>query len=155
MAEEGVLSGNLSYLRSADMRYVGQEYSINVPVSPEPALDTLIGEFHSAYRRRYGHSSPRADVEFVNLRVAAIGALGRYGHPGSSDGHAGDDAVPGERSAVFNGRRHATPVLRRDRLPPTFRGKGPVIIEEQSATTVVPPGWSVAVDAHENLLLNK
>lgn len=155
MAEEGVRSGSLSYLRSADMRYVGQEYSINVPVSPEPAVDTLIDEFHSAYRRRYGHSSPRADVEFVNLRVAAIGALGRYGHPGSSDGHAGDDAVPGERSAVFNGRRHATPVLRRDRLPPTFRGNGPVIIEEQSATTVVPPGWSVTVDAHENLLLNK
>ena len=155
MAEEGVRSGNLSHLRSADMRYVGQEYTINVPVSEPPVLPSLIDAFHSAYRKRYGHSSPDADVEFVNLRVAALGTLGRYEIAGSSAAHDSRAAGPGQRPAVFDGRRHPTEVLRRDRLPQSFTRAGPLIIEEQSATTVVPPGWSLTVDPHENLLLNK
>ena len=155
MAAEGVPSGSLSYLRSADMRYVGQEYAINVPVSEPLALGTLIDEFHSAYRRRYGHASPAADVEFVNLRVAALGALQRYGSSGSTQGGDSRTAVLGERPAVFDGKHHATPVLRRDRLQPSFRSAGPAIIEEQSATTVVPPGWRLAVDPHQNLLLSR
>ncbi len=155
MAEEGVPSGSLSHLRSADMRYVGQEYAINVPVSEPLALEPLIDEFHSAYRRRYGHSSPAADVEFVNLRVAALGALHRYGSSGSMQEGDSRAAVLGERPAVFDGKRHATPVLRRDGLPPSFRCAGPAIIEEQSATTVIPPCWSLAVDPHQNLLLSR
>ena len=31
--------------------------------------------FHDAYRRRYGHSMPRRTVEFVNLRLAAVGRV--------------------------------------------------------------------------------
>ena len=155
MSEEGVRSGSLSYLRSADMRYVGQEYSINVPVAGPLVPGTLIHDFHAAYRRRYGHSSPQADVEFVNLRVAALGILSRYESAGSSEQHDRAAAVPGERSAVFGGEHHATPVLQRSRLLPAFRSKGPVIIEEKSATTVIPPNWSVAVDPYENLLLSK
>ncbi len=155
MAEEGVGSGSLSYLRSADMRYVGQEYAINVPVSAPLLLTTLIDDFHTAYQRRYGHSSPDAQVEFVNLRIAALGALGRYDASATSTDYSSRPAVAEERPAVFAGRRHTTPVLQRDRLPPSFRCRGPAIIEEQSATTVVPPGWSVGVDAYNNLLLSK
>ena len=155
MVEEGVLARSLSYLRSADMRYVGQEYTINVPVAEPLALGALIDEFHSAYRRRYGHSSPAADVEFVNLRVAAIGALNRYDSSGSTTQHDGNATVLGERPAVFDGKHHTTPVLRRDGLPTSFHSTGPAIVEEQSATTVVPPGWSLTVDPHQNLLLSK
>ena len=155
MAEEGVRSESLSYLRSTDMRYVGQEYAISVPVADPLDLGALVDDFHSAYRRRYGHSSPAADVEFVNLRVAALGALRQYDRADAARERNSEPAVRGERPAVFDGRRHPTHVMQRDRLSPSYRSDGPVIIEEQSATTVVPPGWSVSLDRHGNLYLSK
>ena len=155
MAGEGVDLKDLSFQRSVDMRYVGQEYTINVEVPETLALDAIVDGFHAAYQRRYGHSSPNADVEFVNLRIAALGALDRHDEPGEPGASSEQAAVLGERQAVFHGRRHRTPIMWRDRLPGTFQCDGPVIIEEQSATTVVPPGWRAFPDTHGNLLLTK
>ena len=155
LARDGVDSKNLAYQKSADMRYVGQEYTINVPVSEPLALDVMIDSFHAAYQRRYGHSSPLADVEFVILRVAALGALARHHEPHLRDATSETAAAPGERQAIFQGVPYATPVLSRDRLPASFQCNGPVIVEEQSATTVVPPGWRLALDGNANLLLHK
>ena len=63
--------------------------------------------------------------------------------------------MAGERDAVFRGERHKTAVLLRDRLREGFRFDGPAIVEEQSATTVMPPGWTLTVDSKGNLLLQK
>jgi len=61
--------------RSADMRYVGQEYTVNVPLGREISLVEIDGAFHDAHRVRYGHSTPGAPVEFVNLRLTASAGL--------------------------------------------------------------------------------
>ena len=70
-------------------------------------------------------------------------------------GGEGGDAVGGERQAVFRGARSRTPVLLRDRMPTGYRGAGPAIIEEQSATTVVPDGWQISVDDDSNIILTR
>ncbi|HZX83124.1 MAG TPA: hypothetical protein VFF19_06135 [Reyranella sp.] len=41
----------------------------------------------------------------------------------------------------------------RDALRPGNRFRGPAIVEQMDATTLVPPGWSVRVDAYLNLIL--
>jgi N-methylhydantoinase A/oxoprolinase/acetone carboxylase beta subunit len=46
---------------------------------------------------------------------------------------------------VWFGGWHDTPVHDRPRLGPGQRLAGPLIIEEDGGTTVVPPGWSVEV----------
>ena len=156
MAEEGVEPENVTYQRSADMRYVGQEYSITVLVEAPFTLADLVRSFHAAHQRRYGHSNARAEAEFVNLRVAALGALPRGG-----DGEApptpddGGEVEIGQRQVVFNGASHAAPILARDRMRSGFQLRGPAIVEEQSATTVVPPGWRVLLDPQGNLLLDR
>ena len=155
MAREGIVSEDLSHRRSADMRYVGQEYTINVAVATPIEIEVMISGFHTAHHRRYGHSSPGASVEFVNLRVAALGALARYGRPRHKPGTDEEAALLGERHVVFDGVRHRTPVFFRDRLPEAFGADGPVIVEERSATTVVPPDWRITLDAQGNLLLRK
>ncbi len=152
---EGIAEADISHQRSADMRYVGQEYTINVAVPA--AIDTagIIAEFHAMHQRRHGHSNPAAPVEFVNLRVAAFGAVTRFDHPAAAAAGDGSAARSGERNAVFNGQQFATPVVLRDGLPPGYQTTGPLIIEEQSATTVVPPDWQVTVDEHGNVLLRR
>ncbi len=151
---EGRDAGDIFYQRSADMRYVGQEYTINVPLdSSDPKA--IVQAFHAAHERRYGHSSPGAPCEFVNLRVAAFGALHKYAGA-SEHAHATDESPQlGERQVVFAGETLATPIVARDRLPADYEASGPLVIEEQSATTVVPPGWHVTVDRLGSIILTR
>ncbi len=65
------------------------------------------------------------------------------------------DPLLGRRTVVFDGAEHETPVLMREWLPPESRHEGPVVIEEQSATTVVPPGHIAALDEHGNVLITR
>lgn len=151
---EGVSEPDVSYLRSADMRYTGQEYTINVPVPAGVDVSDTVSEFHDTHKRRHGHSNRAALVEFVNLRLAAIGAVHKFADkPEPRTG--GSSASRATRSAVFNGESYKTPVWLRDDLPANQDVAGPMIIEEQSATTVVPPGWNAAIDAHENIILTR
>ena len=149
---EGIDAGALSFQRSADMRYLGQEYSINVPLSGN-GTDAIVASFHDAHNRRYGHSSPGAPVEFVNLRVAALGALDKYRNPAAAA--SGEPPDLGKRNVVFDKAVHETPIVARERLALEYRAAGPLVIEEQSATTVVPPGWMVSLDELGSIVLTK
>jgi N-methylhydantoinase A len=153
--KEGIAENDISYQRSADMRYTGQEYTINVLISAAIDLSTTKSDFHASYQLRYGHSNPAAPVEFVNLRVAALGAVDKFAQSNDVPGTDGEIAAPGERNTVFNGVEHKTPVLSRDSLRAGFNSRGPIIIEEHSATTVVPPDWLVKVDAQGNILMHR
>ncbi len=60
-----------------DLRYLGQEFTLSVPVSRD---DIQRGERHkiraafdALYEHRYSHHSPDEPVEMVNIRLAAIG----------------------------------------------------------------------------------
>lgn len=152
LKEEGVSAVNMDFERSTDMRYVGQEYSVNVPVAENIDLEQIDDAFHRAHGTRYGHSTPSAPVEFVNLRLAALGRLSRHDGRFEIPTEDGDPAI-GSREAVFDGAAHPTPVLWRYRIQKGSTLSGPLIIEEDSATTVVPPGYQAQVDELGNILI--
>jgi N-methylhydantoinase A len=101
---------------------------------------------------RYGHSTPGAPVEFVNLRLAAFGRIAGSVAPFTPP-EGDQDPVAGTRTATFDGVAYETTILHRDRLRPEQTFEGPLVIEEQSSTTVIPPGHTVRVDALGNLLI--
>ncbi|MGH3134776.1 MAG: hydantoinase/oxoprolinase family protein, partial [Gaiellaceae bacterium] len=152
LREQEVDGDDVYFQRSADMRYVGQEYSVSVPIGPEVDLAVVDGAFHDGHRVRYGHSTPGAPVEFVNLRVAAFGRI-----PAETAPFRPDEGEPGlgTRPVVFSGERHATPTLLRTRLVPRARHDGPLVVEEETATTVVPPGHGLEVDEFGNLVIGR
>ena len=154
LVEEGTSEEFISYQRSADMRYFGQEYTINVAIEPDESLESMYEDFHEAHNRRYGHANKAAPLEFVNLRVAAFGAINKYKGSSQKDG-AQEDIVPGQREAVFSGEVHKTDIVLRDRLTMADSVEGPVIVEEQSATTIIPPGWTAALDETGCLIIRK
>jgi N-methylhydantoinase A/oxoprolinase/acetone carboxylase beta subunit len=57
------------------------------------------------------------------------------------------------RRVFFDGRGRRTPVHRRDELRAGAVLRGPAVVCEYSATTVVPPGWRLAVDRLGGLVL--
>jgi N-methylhydantoinase A len=138
------------------MRYVGQEYFVNQEIEhdgPTTAekVAAIVDRFHDQYRVRYGHATPGAPVEIVTLRVAALGLL-----PGQIAGFepAAESSDQHEtRPVIFNGETHDAAILRRGLLPVGAAFTGPAVIEEETATTVLPPGWQGRVDDLGNLVL--
>lgn len=154
LRDQGARDADVYYRRSADMRYVGQEYFVNVPIVPDMPLAAIDAAFHEAYRTRYGHATPGAPVEFVNLRVAALGRVHSRAVPYRPPA-GGEDPVLRRRRVAFGGEPQDTLVLLRSRLQPGARYPGPLVVAEETATTVVPPHYRLDVDDLGNLLMVK
>jgi N-methylhydantoinase A len=148
----------LRFERAADMRYVGQEHTVTVPVAGTiEGIDALKAAFDAAHQQRYSHSAADEPGQVVSLRVSAIGQLPKptlttIAHGGPQPAA---EALTGRREATFHPPDGpvATPVYDRAALRAGNRIAGPAIVEEPSATTLLRPGDTLEVDAHGNLLL--
>jgi N-methylhydantoinase A len=154
LEQEGVGASDRYYARSADMRYVGQEYTVNVPVAETISLEVIDTSFHDGHHLRYGHSTPSAPVEFVNLRLATMGRIASTAPTYQAPTDQADPLL-GHRQVVFAGQEHETPVLLRQHLRAGTSHAGPLVIEEDSATTVIPPGHTAALDEFGNVLITR
>jgi N-methylhydantoinase A len=157
---EGFADARQRLLRSLDLRYRSQAFELRLAAGaadrPFPELAAIEAEFHRAHRAAYGHANPEAAIELVNARLAAYGLVDkpaptRPATPPGSGTTSADAALLGRRSAWFAGVFHDCAVWDRERLPVGAELRGPAIVEEFGATTVVPPGWRGAVDGHGNL----
>jgi N-methylhydantoinase A len=139
--------GKVMFERSCDVRYRGQGYELNLPYSPD-----LLQGFHAEHHRRYGYSSPEREVEIVTVRLR-----GRVASPEklaklkieSAPRKRGEDSG----QVWFSGKRHKTKIIPRESLRPGKHYRGPAIITEYSATTVVPPGMRFDKDKTGNLII--
>ncbi len=139
--------GSAAFERSVDVRYRGQGYEINVPYG-----DDMLASFHSEHQRRYGHSSPEHEVELVTVRLRA-----RVASPEKLENmkiETGAGKLQASVASVwFAGKRVKTKVWPRDQLKAGRRYRGPAIITEYSATTVVPPEMDFYADKAGNVII--
>ena len=116
------------------------------------ALDAIEAAFHRQHLAAYGHASSDAAIELVNARLTAYGLVPKpSGERYRSAVASIDDALVARRPVWFDGAPHDCPVWERERLPERAVLRGPAIVEEFGATTVVPPGWHGVIDEHGNL----
>jgi N-methylhydantoinase A/oxoprolinase/acetone carboxylase beta subunit len=160
MREEGVVPTAVQVAYSADMRYVGQAYELEVPITA-PLTRDAVGEavrgLHAAHERVYGYARARQPVEFVNFRAVHRYPLPRpVVRPPARDRVAVGDARIDERRAYFAPGGFAdTAIYDRARLPLGARLPGPAIIEQADTTTVVPPGYAAVADDSGNLRIGR
>jgi N-methylhydantoinase A len=154
LEDEGIPARETRVEHSLDTRYEAQEYTLTIPVGVPLApgsVDEISQRFHEAHDARYGHSNPGAPVEFVVARTALLGELGRAEPERLSP--QGSASQPRRRDAVFGRQTRQAAVVRRDELRAGSELAGPAIIDEQTATAVVPPGWTAQIDQIGTLLL--
>ena len=124
-----------------DIRYVGQEFTLSVPVGLAQLKRGDRGAIRTAfdrlYEQRYAHYSPEEPVEMVNIRLAAIGKRPKLAFPGLAA--AGAAAPSGERSAYFSsaGKPVTAKVYQRDHLGAGVHIAGPALVQEHGTTTVL------------------
>ena len=143
---------------SLDMRYVGQNHELTVPLSGETvdraALADAVAAFHGEHEKQFGYSSPDDAVQIVSCRVVATGAATRLDVVPAGAGKT--EAAPRETRPVYFETGHGRvdcPVYHRDDLAPGAVIAGPAVIEQLDATTVMYPDDSARIDAGGNILI--
>jgi N-methylhydantoinase A len=115
--------------------------------------------FDEQHAQIHGHAAKERPVEIVSYRLRVRVTVPKYVQVplrGVKQKPAPKGAVKGRRLVYFDAQRATEATLyERDKLPAGSRLAGPAIIEQFDATTVVPPGWSAAVDENMNLILTR
>ena len=142
--------GMPSFTRSADLRYSGQGYELNLPMT-----QSLLRDFEREHRRRYGYIHPNREVEIVTLRLRAVlkpAAPVRTHQPKSKS--RSRRFAETDSAVWFDGKKLATAIYNRGELIAQRKYRGPAVVTEYSATTVIPPGNTFAIDRAGNLIVS-
>jgi|TARA_B100000959_G_scaffold267224_1_gene310471 N-methylhydantoinase A len=153
LVKENVKNSDMSFMLTADMRYIGQEYYVNVPIKLPINLEEINNNFHFTYEQQYGHSTPEGPCEFINLRLIAVGKILKSESMKSIDKK--NIKEKSSRKITFNKKNYETDILDRQIIGTKEKFVGPIVIEEETATTVIPPNYSLIKDDYGNLIINK
>jgi N-methylhydantoinase A len=146
----GFSAQSLALSHSIDLRYLGQEHSVTVPLDLATAsIESILAEFHQVHQRTYTFRLDDTPVEFVTYRLKASASVPRPEiKPLDAAGRSEEAAHKGYRNVNFGEEGiHQSVVYERGLLPPSFVGTGPMIVEEATSTTMVLPGQQLRVDA--------
>ena len=153
LQEQGIPGERIEIVRRVHIRYEGSDtpHAIDFGTSAEMAA-----RFEAAHHRHYGFVMPDKRLIVEAAAVEGIGVMAEAQEPERSE-RAASDAAPrlAAVTAHMEGCWRETPVFDRDALVPGNRIAGPAIIREQTATTVVQPGWQAELTAKEHLVLTR
>lgn len=153
LKSENVNENDMSFSLTADMRYIGQEYYVNVDISEPFDLNEINNNFHKTYEKQYGHSTPEGPSEFINLRLIATGKIKKTDSVKSIEN---DETIKdSKRKIIFNQKEYETKIYARHNIRVNENFEGPAVIEESTATTVIPPNYSIIKDEFGNIIITK
>jgi N-methylhydantoinase A len=151
LRQEGFAPSRIRVEHRLDMRYAGQAYELTLPASGD-----FVSAFHAAHEQRYGYHDASRPVEIVNVRLRATGITDKPQI--EKIGGAVMDARPYIRpplDCIIDGKPQSASLIARASLCSGEAFRGPAIVSEYSATTIVPEGWQARVDAYGQILLTK
>ena len=161
LTAEGISERNQIVRRSADMRYMGQNYELMIPMpnstlGPDHMIE-ILQNFYESHERAYGYRTEGAPVQVVTFRVEALGMAPKISmEKHELDGQSPEKALIGKRQ-VYLGRGEGgmfpCPVYARDKLQPGNQLAGPAILEQMDATTLLLRGQQATMDAYRNIIV--
>ena len=142
--------------RSMEMRYLGQNYELELPIDFDVFDDTTTEQvwqaFHDLHAARFGFNIPNSIIEVVNFMVTAISATEKPALPKLQE--AKEPALPAAKRLVrYEDGAHETPVHQRESLLAGHVIEGPALVEEAASVTVIRPGQRITVDPFGNMAI--
>ena len=148
---------------SLDLRYVGQNYELSIPIDAEEYLrsagativDQLTADFTRAHELSYGHHDSAATVEVINYRCIARAKLHRPPQPLPPPSQTTLISSPVTRAGWFDrAGPSAAAIYQRDQLKPGDQIQGPAIVEQMDTTTLIRPGSLATVNTANHLTIS-
>ena len=161
LLDAGVLENDVRFIRSVDMRYVGQGFEINVPLPGgtfhQNHLEGFRTAFEKEYKRIYQRLCEDITIECVNWRLTATGphpemGAAQWGPPVENR----SDILKGKRQAYLpdQNRYAEIPVYDRYQLTVGVEIVGPAIIEERESTLVLNGPGKAQIDTFGNVIVH-
>ncbi|MDX8507269.1 hydantoinase/oxoprolinase family protein [Mesorhizobium captivum] len=157
LVSEGVPEALRGYVRMIEARYIGQNFEVRVE-DDLADKEAFIRAFYQVNDEVYGYHVEDREIEIVNVRIEAIGRIATplqkppavlgtldQAHLGTRTVHMGEENGGWAEAAIYD----------RDQLPAGATIIGPAVIEELTATTVLPESWTAMVDQWRNLVLTR
>jgi N-methylhydantoinase A len=162
LAEEGFPPERRALSRSMDIRYDGEIGELTIAIPDKPVDAAMLADIRAAYdqahERVYTFADPSSNCQIMSLGLAAIG---RRANPIDriSQGNVGEmvfaDAVIAKRTAWFGESPAVVPVYDGATVKAGESADGPAIVEEDTTTIVVPPGWRIQLDPRHAWILSR
>ena len=160
-ARDGMPPDMIELTFLADLRYVGQEHTISIPVRDAKLLsgrDELRRLFDAEHHQRYGQAAPDERLEVVNIRlVVTAGRPDTLAEQWLSAPWMPEPPVAEQsRDVIFTdaARPVRTRVVWRPSLAAGARIEGPAVIEEPNATTLIHPRDAAVVSNAGHLIID-
>ncbi|MED4205391.1 hydantoinase/oxoprolinase family protein [Neobacillus mesonae] len=157
--EEGLDESKVLFTRFADVRYLGQEHTVKVPVpNGEWTTETIaevVERFGDLHEQNFTFKLEGTPTEIVSLHLTAFGKVVKPTLKKLEFSGNAADALKETRPVYFEGDGWMdTKVYHRQLLGKEVQVSGPAIVEEASASTVLYPGQSLSVDEYGNLIID-
>jgi N-methylhydantoinase A len=157
LATEGVPEAEVETAFEIDIRYSGQAFEVPMQVTAselaEGGFAALTRRFDDEHRRLFTFNMD-TEHELVNLRATALGGVVDLPSielkPGDGDPA---QAKIRDHEVWMDGARRPAVIYDRGRLDAGDIIKGPAVVVEMDATTLVETGHIGAVDIHGNILI--
>jgi N-methylhydantoinase A len=148
LKEAGCAEDSVTLIFAADLRYVGQQSELTVPLDVDPRthhdVSRIVDVFAPAYKKLYGVNPSHVPIELVTWRVTARGPIIPFNRAMNLPATPGQPKDSRPVHAWSDGL--SVPLYDRNTLAAGQNIKGPAIIEERETTTVIPPGWTATID---------
>ena len=156
LAHEQQYTGEPRLFFSADMRYRGQSFEIEVPLE-EPwiangDIDSLAGAFNDHHEGTYGYCDRSAPTQVVAVRAVIVAETQKPEYEIIPQATSELEAIA-HHDIYSEGKIRSFAFYRRDMLKAGHSFSGPAIVAQDDTTTCVLDGFQVRVDRYGNLIV--
>ena len=150
---QGIDDKNITAYRRVHLRYDGTDSALVVSLDDAAKM---AAEFEELHRLRFGFVPEGRKLVMEALAVEAVGATESMIDPEMTETSDGKPIPPRDTVQMYSaGEHHDTPVYARESFMPGDKVDGPAIITEETATTVVEPGWQAYLNSRGHLILKR
>ena len=163
LKSDGFTESDIFIQRSMDMRYVGQIHECTVDIDTfnidTHTIEQIKSAFHDRHEQLFTYAERHNPIELVNIESTMYGRVERPSPAElvSNSSARIEDTIKGQRALIFSEDGRSTNVSIYDgaKISAGQRITGPAVIEEETATLIVQPGWQIELHKSASYLITK
>ena len=161
LKNDGFDEGVIDVYRSLEMRYLGQIHECTVNIDTfninSKTIEKVKEAFHKRHEELYTYSELQSPIELVNIESTLYGRIDRPSLTEIKSDTQLKDALKSYRNLIFSnsGELIKTPVYNGDLLSKGHQIDGPAVVEEDTSTLVIEPGWLLELHKSGTYIINR
>ena len=161
LKNDGFDEEEIDIYRSLEMRYLGQIHECTVNIDAfeidKETIEKIKEAFHKRHEELYTYSELKSSVELVNIESTLYGRINRPSPAEIEIDTQLKDAIKSYRNLIFSnsGELIKTPVYDGNFLSDGHQIDGPAVVEEDTTTLVIEPGWLLKLHKSGTYIINR